>query len=254
MRIACWNVNSIRAREDRLLAWLDRQQPDLLCLQETKVTDDELPAGPLEEAGYHVAHFGQKGYNGVALLARQPIEEPARGFGDPAMDDQARLIAGTVAGVRVISVYVPNGKSVGSDAYQYKLRWLDRLRTWLDQECDPDAPLALCGDFNVAPEERDVWNPRAYDLMTTDLERAALDKVLGFGLRDVVRAHRDEDGLYSWWDYRRLAFQKGRGVRIDHIFATPALADRSTDAFVDRDERKGKLPSDHAPVVADFED
>lgn len=256
MKIVTWNVNSIRARTPRLLAWLEAHQPDVVCLQETKVVDDGFPAIELVAAGYRALHRGQKGYNGVAILARGDIADPVLGMGHDELDQQARLVAGTVAGVRVICVYVPNGQAVGSDKYDYKLRWLDELRRFLDRDATPDTPLALCGDFNVAPDDRDVYHPNAYELMTTPAERAALARVVDFGLTDAQRLHTDEGGIFSWWDYRRLAFQKNRGARIDHIYLTSTLAERCTGVEIDREERKGKnpVPSDHAPVTVVLRD
>jgi exodeoxyribonuclease-3 len=256
LRIATWNVNSIRARRERLLRWLEREAVDVLCLQELKVSDEEFPALDLQALGYHSAVFGQKTYNGVAILARERPRDVERGFGAPdgEEDEQARLIAGTVAGVRVLCAYFPNGGSLGSEKWSYKLSWMTRLRAHLDRRYDPDQPLALCGDFNVAPEARDVHDPAVWEgsVLFHPEARAALRDVAGFGLEDVVRRHHEEGGLFSWWDYRMLAFPKGRGLRIDHIYTTRTLADRSRDAFIDRDERKGELPSDHAPVVASF--
>ncbi len=253
MRIATWNVNSIRARWPRLEAWLAANEPDVLCLQETKVTDEELPALELRATGYKVLHRGQKTYNGVAILARSDISDPVYALGDDAVDEQARMVAGTIDGVRVVSVYVPNGQSVGSEAYAYKLRWLAALRAFLQRD-GLDRPLAVCGDYNIAPEDRDVYDPRAYDLMTTGDERDALARVVDLGLRDVLRLHHPDEQLFTWWDYRFGAFKRGRGARIDHIFVTEPLAARCHDARVDRDERASKQPSDHAPVLADFGD
>jgi exodeoxyribonuclease-3 len=252
MRIATWNVNSVRARHDRLLAFLARHAPDVVCLQELKVDDADFPFEPLQQAGYHAAIHGQKAYNGVAILARSEPTEVERGLDD----GQSRLIAARVAGVRVVSAYFPNGGGVGSESWPYKLDWMRRLRAWLDARASTREPLALCGDFNVAPEDRDVAFPMRWggSVLCHPDARAALDEVRGFGLVDVLRKHHPEAGHFSWWDYRKLAFPKGDGLRIDHVWATEALAGRSRDCFVDRPERKGKLPSDHAPVLADFAD
>ena len=254
MKLASWNVNSVRARSERLLAWLARQEPDVVCLQELKTEDSGFPFAELKAAGYEAVTYGQKTYNGVAILSRTPIERVTRGLSDGVSDDQARLIAGTVQGIRVLSAYVPNGQVVGSEKYAYKLAWLGRLRRYLDRHARVDEPLALCGDFNVAPEERDVYDPLAWQgetLFHADA-RQALSQVVDFGLVDTLRLHRPEPGLYSWWDYRMLAFPKNRGLRIDQIWATPPLADRCVDASIDREERKGKQPSDHAPCIAVF--
>ncbi len=256
MKIATWNVNSVRARQQRLLGWLDAHQPDVVCLQETKVRDEAFPGLDLQAAGYYSAVHGQKTYNGVAILSREKPEQVERGLGgDEADEAQARAISARVAGVRVFSVYVPNGQQIGSEAYAYKLRWLKGLRHRLEKRCESSEPVAVCGDFNVAPEARDVHDPPAWEpsvLFHPEI-RAALQELLSWGLVDTFRLHNDQPGLYSWWDYRMLAFPKNKGLRIDHIFASKPLARRCTGASIDRAERKGKGPSDHAPVIAAFE-
>lgn len=254
MRIYSWNVNSIRARIDRVLTWLDDRRPDVVCLQELKCTDDTFPAEALREVGYHSASHGQKTYNGVAILAREPLEDVTRGLQDGGDDGQSRVISATVRGVRVMSVYAPNGQSVDSPAYDFKLQWYERLRAVLDARHTPDLPLALCGDWNVAPTDLDVYDPAGWEGQTlcTDRERAALQRLMDFGLVDTYRRKYPETVQYSWWDYRMLAFPKNRGLRIDHVFATEPLATRLVDAGVDREARKGKQPSDHAPVWAEF--
>jgi exodeoxyribonuclease III len=254
VKLATWNVNSIRARLSRLLAWLDRAAPDVVCLQELKVADDEFPAAELQAAGWHAAVFGQRTYNGVAILSRDPATDVRRGFADGGDDGQSRLLAATVGGIRVLSAYVPNGQEVGSDKWTYKLAWMRRLREHLDAACDPEAPLALCGDFNVAPEDRDVARPdewRASVLCHEDA-RARLREIAAWGLVDAVRLHHEGPGPWSWWDYRMLGFPRGNGLRIDHVYLTRRLAPRCAAAWVDRDERKGKLPSDHAPVLVEL--
>ena len=256
MKIATWNVNSIRARKERLLAWLERHQPDALCLQETKVVDDDFPIEDIEAAGYQAAFYGQKSYNGVAILARDEIADVVCGFDDDDPEDDARrVIAGTVNGVRVVSVYVPNGKDVGTDAYQYKLDWLARLRRYFDARCKTDEKVALCGDFNVAPDDRDVYDPERLtgSILCSEPERIRLRELVEWGFEDAYRQHHEEGGLYSWWDYRRLGFPKNRGLRIDHIYVSGSMAKVCTDSVIDREERKGKQPSDHAPVWADFD-
>ena len=252
--IASWNVNSIRARQERLLRWLALRSPDVVCLQEIKTVEADFPFDALKEAGYHAAVHGQKTYNGVAILARQAPADVERGFGDGADDSQARLVAATVAGVRVASVYVPNGREVGSDRWGYKLDWLRRLEGWLEKRDVRRTPLALCGDFNVAPEARDVHDPAAWEgtVLFHPEARGALAQVTGVGLADTLRLHHPEAGLYSWWDYRMLGFPKDHGLRIDLVLASPPLAARCTGASIDRQERKGLLPSDHAPVLAEF--
>jgi exodeoxyribonuclease-3 len=255
LKIATWNVNSIRARKDRVLAWLQGNEPDVLCVQETKVTDDIFPHEDLKAIGYQAAIHGQKTYNGVALLTRKPITDVVRGFGDEGDDSQARFIGGSIDGVRVYSAYIPNGSSVGSDKYQYKLEWLQRLRRYLDAQESPETAVALCGDWNVAPEDRDIHDPLLWEgeVLCTDAERAALQRIVDWGFQDTFRMHCEEEGKFSWWDYRMLGFPKNKGLRIDHIYATESLASKCTDSVIDRNERKGKGASDHAPVVALFD-
>jgi exodeoxyribonuclease III len=254
MKIATWNLNSIRARKDRLLAWLEANRPEVVCLQEIKVVDDDFPTEELAALGYQAVVHGQKTYNGVAILALTAPADPAIGLDDGVDDPQARLVAATVGDLRVVNVYVPNGQSPGTDKYAYKLAWLARLRTWLAERCDPAQPLVLCGDFNVAPDDRDVHDPAAWagKIMCTEPEREALSEVVRWGLVDAYRLHHDEGGKFTWWDYRRLAFPRGEGLRIDHVFVTEALAGRCTAAEIDREARKGKQPSDHAPVVIEL--
>jgi exodeoxyribonuclease III len=254
VKIATWNVNSVRARLDRLVAWLGRHSPDVLCLQELKVVEDAFPFEVVERAGYRAVAYGQKTYNGVAILARDEPTDVVRGLGDEVDDPQARVIVATVAGVRIVSAYVPNGGEVGSEKWTYKLEWLRRLRRFLARERRSEIPLALCGDLNIAPEARDVHNPEQWEgsvLFHADL-RAAFADLCAWGLVDTLRIHRAEGGLYTWWDYRMLAFPKNAGLRIDHVLVTSPLAARCVGVTIDRDERKGKQPSDHAPVVADF--
>jgi len=256
VKIATWNVNSIRARFDRLLAWLEKQRPEMVCLQETKVVDDEFPGAELESAGYYSARHGQKAYNGVALLSREPIEEVSSGFGDGESDSEARLIAGTTFGLRLISVYVPNGKDVGTDSYQHKLAWLGRLRTYFDRSFSQADAVAMGGDFNVAPDDRDVYDVQRLSgsILCSEPERLALAKVVGWGLADGFRMHHQDAGLFSWWDYRRLGFPKNRGLRIDHVYLSNPLEARCEGAEIDREERKGQKPSDHAPVLVELGD
>jgi len=254
--VATWNVNSVRARKERVLAWLSAQQPDALCLQETKVTDDAFPYAEFEALGYHVVASGQRTYNGVAILSRTPPADVVRKFDDGEEELEARFLSARVSGVRVVCVYVPNGQVVGSDKFSYKLAWLSRLRRYLDHHCDPAEPLALCGDLNVAPEPRDVHDPAAWQdtVLFHPEARAALQELCAWGLVDAFRLHHSESGLYSWWDYRQLAFPKNHGLRIDHILITKSLAARCVSAHIDRETRKGQGASDHAPVVALFSD
>jgi exodeoxyribonuclease III len=253
MRIYSWNINSIRARYDRLLDWLQSRQPDVACLQELKCTDEQFPALELIAAGYQAVWFGQRSYNGVAILARQPFEltDVQRGLADDGPDpDQARVIGATVDGMRIFSIYAPNGQAVGSAAYEYKLDWYRRLRRMLDSYYTPADQLLLAGDFNVAPDERDVWDPVLWEGNTlfSRPERDALQHLSAFGLADTFRLYHPEAGRYTFWDYQQLSFPHNHGLRIDHLLATHPLAERTRAADIDREARKGKKPSDHAPV------
>ena len=249
MRIATWNVNSLRVRLPQLLEWLAAQSPDVVALQETKVTDDVFPAAELLAAGYHAAFSGQKTYNGVALLARTPptdvvVEIP--GLGDP----QRRVLAGTCDGVRVLCLYVPNGQSVDSDKYQYKLGWLRALRGWLQAELAAHPRLVALGDFNIAPEDRDVHDPVSWEgqvLVSEPAQRLAL------GLEDVFRRFEQPDASFSWWDYRQGAFRRNHGLRIDLVLASRELAARCSACSVDKEPRRLERASDHAPVIAAFD-
>jgi exodeoxyribonuclease-3 len=254
MKVATWNVNSIRVRLDRLTAWLGTHQPDVICLQEVKIETEAFPRDAIEALGYRVAVWGQRSYNGVAILARSELADVEIGLGDGALDPQARFIAATIDGVRIASCYVPNGEAVGSDKFAYKLAWYQRLRGWLERTSAPDRPLILCGDWNVAPEDRDVHDPAAWagQIHCSEPERAALANVVAWGLVDTFRRHHQDGGFYSWWDYRGVSFFKNRGLRIDHIYATAGLAERCTASLIDRDARKGQNASDHAPVMSTF--
>jgi exodeoxyribonuclease-3 len=253
MKIVSWNINSLRKRQERLLAWLGATQPDVVCLQETKCTDDQFPVLDLKAAGYHSAFHGQKSYNGVAIISKIEPSKVRATLCDEEEDPQARVIAATISGLRVYSIYAPNGQEVGSPAYDYKMRWYERLRNCLQQE-NADQPLVVCGDFNVAPKDEDIYDPELWRgaIMCSDGERKAFDDLCAIGLVDTLRLHHPEPGLFSWWDYRMLAFPKNRGLRIDAILASKSLAPRCTAAGIDREMRKGKEPSDHAPVWAEF--
>jgi exodeoxyribonuclease III len=258
VKLASWNVNSIRVRRERLLRWLEAHRPDVMCLQELKVTEAQFPMDALRAAGYDVAVFGQKGYNGVAILSRTGLglEDVRLGLDDGVEDTTARLLSARVGGLRVISVYVPNGQVVGSEKYAYKLAWLRRLRAYLERHHRNSEPLVLCGDFNVAPEPRDVQFPKQWEgsaLFHPDV-RAALREVTAWGLADTFRLHHQEGGFYSWWDYRMLSFPKNDGLRLDLVLATEPAARTCTEASIQRDERKGKLASDHVPVLATLGD
>jgi exodeoxyribonuclease-3 len=259
VRIATWNVNALTAeRLVRIWEWLDTVQPDILCLQETKVADAAFPALDLHSRGYASVHHGQGRWNGVAIASRVGLDDPVSGFADGGPpDDEARLVSATCGGVRVSSVYVPNGRQVGHEQFHHKLRWLARLRAHVEAESGlpaASAGIAVCGDFNVAPEDIDVWNPKAVHGAThvTPEERAALGELEAFGLRDAFREqYPGEPNLFSWWDYRAGAFHKHQGMRIDLMMLSSALADRVTWAFIDRNARKGHKPSDHAPQFVD---
>lgn len=256
MRVATWNVNSIAARLSHVLRWMDSTQPDVLCLQETKCVDERFPREPFAERGYGVETFGERAYNGVAILSRFPCGEVRRGFPEEGLNGGARLIAATINGIRVINVYVPNGQAVGSAKYRFKLEWLHRLRTFLDEHHRPSDELLLCGDFNVAPEERDVHDPNLWRgrLLFSDEERRALERLRAWGLIDAFRLHVQDGGQFTWWDYRAGAFRRNAGLRIDHIWASPPVAARCVAAWIDREPRGWEHPSDHAPVVAQFSD
>lgn len=254
MKVITWNVNSVRIRQQRLLALLERHRPDALCLQELKVEEKDFPFLDVTALGYRTVMVGQKTYNGVAILSRSEPTDVVRAMDDGVDDPQARLIAATIAGVRVVSVYVPNGGALDSEKYLYKLAWLDRLQAWLESRCQRDQPLVLCGDFNIAPTDDDVnrlaeWSDT---VLCTPAVRDRFKRLLAWGLVDTFRSQHAEAGHYSWWDYRMLGFPKNNGLRIDHILATTSLAATCTGSEIDRNERKGKQPSDHAPVIATF--
>ena len=253
MKIASWNINSLRKRQDRLFAWLESAKPDVVCLQETKCPDEQFPVLALQAAGYHSAYRGEKSYNGVAILSKIAPMEVRASLGDEVVDLQTRVIAATVGPMRVYSIYAPNGQAVGSPAYEYKIQWYGRLRECLAR--DKSGYLVVCGDLNVAPEDLDVHDPQLWRgaIMCSEGERNALRDLCAVGLTDTLRLHHREGGLFSWWDYRMLAFPKNRGLRIDAILANRALAKKCTAAGIDREMRKGKEPSDHAPVWAEFE-
>jgi exodeoxyribonuclease-3 len=269
MRIATWNVNSLRARLDKVRWWLERARPDVLLMQETKLTDADAPKDAFREMGYELAHHGQGRWNGVAIASRLGISELVTGFGRPLRPAQtsdegdyeplaeARMIAGDCGGVRVVCVYAPNGRVVDSPFYEAKLKWFKRLAGWLAQAADPALPLVLGGDFNVAPADEDVWDARACHGGThvSPREREAFASLGRLGLVDVYRALHRERGRYSWWDYRAGHFHKNFGMRIDHLLATRPLAERTLWTEIDREARKGKpTPSDHAPVLMDVDE
>jgi exodeoxyribonuclease-3 len=253
MKIASWNVNSLRKRQDRLFAWLEATGPDIVCLQETKCTDDQFPALALHAAGYYATYHGEKSYNGVAILSKIELQDVRPSLCDEVIDPQARVIAATIDHVRVFSIYAPNGQAVGSPAYKYKLDWYRRLRGCIAKE---KSEVLVCGDFNVAPEDIDVYDADLWRgaIMCSDGERAAFQELCEIGLRDTLRIHHKEGELFSWWDYQMRAFERNRGLRIDAILASEKLATRCKATGIDVEMRKGKEPSDHAPVWAEFTD
>jgi exodeoxyribonuclease-3 len=252
--IATWNVNSVLARLPLVLRWLEQAKPDVLCLQETKCADERFPAGEFAALGYRSEAHGQPTYNGVAILARSEIEDARRGMPDDEEGAQARVLAATVGGVRVVNVYVPNGQSVGTDKYKFKLEWLGRLRSYLDDEAWADDEVLLCGDFNVAPEDRDVHDPDLWRgrILFSRPERDALAAVKDWGFTDAFRLHEEGAGHYSWWDYRAGSFRRNTGLRIDHVWVSEPLAARCRRAWIDREPRGWERPSDHTPVLAEF--
>jgi exodeoxyribonuclease-3 len=254
MKIASWNINSLRKRQDRLFAWLEATKPDIVCLQETKCPDGLFPALALQAVGYHSAYHGEKSYNGVAILAQAEPRDVRPSLCDEVVDPQARVIAATIGHLRVFSIYAPNGQAIGSPAYQYKLHWYRRLRDCIANEKSAD--VLVCGDFNVAPEDADVYDPDLWRgaIMCSEGERAAFRDLCKVGLRDTLRIHHKEGELFSWWDYQTRAFEKNRGLRIDAVLASEKLATKCIASGIDREMRKGNEPSDHAPVWAEFVD
>ncbi len=253
MKVATWNVNSLRVRIPHLLEWLAAHRPDAVCLQETKCEDATFPVDELAAAGYCSVHHGQRTYNGVAILSRTQPDRVCRGIPE-FIDEQSRVIASDVYGVRVVSVYVPNGQSVGSDKYAYKLRWFEALAGWLERELAAHPRLIVTGDFNVAPEERDVHDPAAWAgrVLFSDPEREALRRLVALGFADAFRLFEQPEKSFSWWDYRMGAFRRNRGLRIDHVLLSPALAAACTACTIDVAPRKLERPSDHAPVVCEL--
>lgn len=257
MKIATWNVNSIRSRLAIAQDWLTQNPVDVLCLQETKVIDADFPREPFEALGYHLAIAGQKSYNGVAIFSRQPLADLKIGFepvlGATELDEQKRVISGVINGIRVVNLYVPNGSAVGSEKYEYKLAWLAALKPYLSELKLENPRLCVCGDFNIALEDRDIYQPKKDNhIMASPPERAALRSVLELGLTDVFRQFTPEEGHYSWWDYRQGGFQRDRGWRIDHIYLTPELSKQAISCTIDREPRQREKPSDHTPVIVEL--
>ena len=253
MRLATWNVNSLKVRLPQVLEWLAANPIDVLCLQETKQQDSDFPQAELQAAGYHSVFSGQKTYNGVAILSREPVGDVQVGIPGFA-DEQKRVISATINGVRVVNVYVPNGQSVDSDKYQYKLAWLTALRGWLKRELARYPELVLLGDYNIAPEDRDVCDPVAWqgNVLVSEPERQEFRNLLQLGMRDSFRLFEQPDKSYSWWDYRMMAFRRNLGLRLDHILASEPLAAQCKSCVIDKAPRKLERPSDHTPVVAEF--
>ena len=253
MRLATWNVNSLKVRLPQLLQWMEAARPDVVCLQETKLEDHAFPRAEIEAAGYHAAFSGQKTYNGVAILSRSPMADVVAG--NPHLDDpQKRLIAATVNSVRVICAYVVNGQEVGSEKYDYKMRWLAALETRLREEIAVHPKLAILGDYNIAPADEDVYDPKAWEgnVLVSPAERAAFGRLTALGLEDAFRRFPQAPKSYSWWDYRMMAFRRNRGLRIDHILLTRPLAEACTACTIDKAPRGWERPSDHTPVTADL--
>jgi len=253
MKIATWNINSLNVRLPQVLAWLAAEQPDVLALQETKLVDEKFPRAEIEAAGYRSVYAGQKTYNGVALLSRQPAQDVVIGI--PGFDDvQQRVLTATFDGIRVIDLYVPNGESVESDKYRYKLSWLEALTVWLKQELAAHPRLVVLGDFNIAPEPRDVHDPKQWEgrVLFSEPEREAFRKLLATSLCDTFRLFEQPEKSFSWWDYRMQGFRRNNGLRIDHVLASAALCKSCKSCRIDKGPRAHERPSDHAPVVAEF--
>ncbi len=255
MKIATWNVNSINIRLEQLLDWLEATKTDVVCLQETKSVDENFPVQPIIDAGYYVAFTGQKSYNGVAIVSRHEIDDVQKNFPDDDDEAPKRLIAATIEGVRIVNTYIPNGTELGTDKFTFKLDWLQRLRQFFDDTCDQNSDVLLCGDFNVAPTELDVWSVPAWEgkLHFTKTERAAIHYVKQWGFTDLFRKLHPDAKEFSWWNYREGAWQRNQGLRIDHIWTSRSLADKCTGCWIDKEPRSNEKPSDHTPVVAAFD-
>jgi exodeoxyribonuclease-3 len=255
LKVATWNVNSLNVRLPHVLSWCEEARPDILGLQETKLVDEKFPERELREAGYASAFSGQPTYNGVALLSRLgPAEDVVTDI--PDLDDpQRRIIAGTFDDLRVINLYVVNGKEVGSDKYEYKLHWLERVTAWIESELERHDKLLVMGDFNIAPDDRDVHDPEAWagGILCSEPEREALQRLLALGLTDTFRQFEQPEKTFSWWDYRRVAFRRNAGLRIDLVLASVAMAEACAAAYIDKEPRRQERPSDHTPAVAEFE-
>ena len=249
-----WNINGIRARQEHLHNWLVNHSPDVLCLQETKIEDEKFPRDAIAEAGYHCAFAGQKAYNGVAILSRLPIEDVRIGFTGDNSEEQKRLIAATIGGVRVVNAYFPNGQALDSPKFPEKLDFYSKLRTYFDSLHQPSEPVVLVGDFNIAADARDVYDPEAMagQIHFSEREHEALEHLRAWGFVDIFRKFVKDGGFYSWWDFRQAAFRRNMGLRIDHIWASEPLAERFTECWIAKEERAKEKPSDHAPVVGEY--
>lgn len=255
MKIATWNVNSMNVREAHVVEWLQNHDPDVLVLQEIKQVTEKFPAGALQELGYHSIASGQKTYNGVAVVSKAPANDPVTDF--PDLDDpQRRILATTIGDVRVVDLYIPNGSEVGSEKYAYKLNWLRSLRNFLEAEMQQHENLVVLGDFNIAPADKDVYDPEKWGeaILCSPLERQALRELIDLGLTDVFRKFEQPEGMFSWWDYRAAGFRRNAGLRIDLILTSQSMTERCTASYVDKEPRAWERPSDHAPVVAEFTD
>ena len=254
MKIATWNVNSIAIRLEAVINWLASTKTDVLCLQETKCVDEKFPRSEFADAGYDSIFMGEKSYNGVAILSRLPIGNPQYNFADDGPEAPKRLIAATIEGVRIVNTYIPNGTELWTDKFTFKLDWLQRLRRMFDDDCPRDSDALLCGDFNVAPEERDVWSVKNWEgkLHFSKPERAAIHHVKQWGFSDAFRTINGDLQEFSWWNYREGAFPKNQGLRIDHIWTSESLTAKCTNCWIDREPRTWERPSDHTPVVAEF--
>lgn len=254
LKIASWNVNSLNVRLPHVLAWCDMARPDILALQETKLTDDRFPVDELREAGYHSVFSGQKTYNGVAILSREAATDSVTDI-DGLDDPQRRILAATVAGIRIIDLYVVNGSEVGSDKFAYKLHWLEQVTKFIKREMRSHDTVVVLGDFNIAPDDRDVHDPDAWreKILCSTPEREALQRILDLGLVDTFRLFEQEEKTWSWWDYRAAAFRRNLGLRIDLVLASSALAGQCTASYIDKEPRRQERPSDHAPAVAEFD-
>jgi len=254
MKIASWNVNSLRVRLPHVLDWIGEHQPDVLSLQETKTTDDRFPADEIREAGFEVCYAGQKTYNGVAIISKKTAQDMVTDV--PHLDDpQRRILGATIDGIRILNLYVVNGQEVGSEKYEWKLHWLEKVSDFIQSEMQQHEKFVVMGDFNIAPQDRDTYDPAIWKdrILCSEPERAALKRMMDFGLSDTFRLFDQQEGSFSWWDYRAAAFRRDMGLRIDLIFSSPAMTKACTAAYIDKEPRKRERPSDHTPVIAEFD-